>query len=713
MTTLKGAPGAADKSAVQRLAELAAGSVARPPIKPLYQSMLALVTLFCLLLPLIYFAFAGGIVWLLWHYYSDVLPALDKARGIGLLLVWLVPGFVGLVLLCFMLKPLFAPRAKMPQAERLDPHEDVEFFAAVQALCAAIRVRPPSAILLGYDVNAWVQFEHGWRGLFSGRRQLSIGLPLVTGLSARQLAGVLAHEFGHFAQGTGMRCSFIINSVNRWLESRAYHPDEWDERLQRWRENNGDIYTLLVTGMASLCLWLTRLLMRALFQLSFRASRRLSQEMEFDADRYEALVAGSDCFRTTALQLRALAQAFREADQRNALAWREGKLAADFPAAVHARLQHLDAAALRGLAEDIQNDDHTRYWDSHPADQARIANAEQLAAPGMYHDSRPASSLFADFRRLSARVTERYYRDMQLDYSPAQLVAVDDVLSLNQLPAAVAASWKRYANGMLGDMPLLDPAAAERVAWRDLGWQACVDQLRQCAPETVAVWPRLEQRSIRRRDLALWVALLDKDIPFRMPSGAEPDGIALRNEYAQTQAQDHPDLRLLDRTLGLFARRLRHAIDSLSGGERDDAERHWRLLQGMQGLATTMQVQAEQREVIQSFVDNADDDRQVVAAAHALASHHRQQFQSWLEKAGRIQVNATGSLAQQLLARCPRLAGMGADDIGHARALAPLQDAFLHLYRSELAELAVLADAAEGRAGIRPIRLWQPAAEPA
>lgn len=695
------------------LAGITAGSVARPRIKPLYQLLLGLVTLFCVLVPLIYVALAASVVWGLWRYYTVVAPAIENARGIGLLLAWVVPGFVGLVLLAFMLKPLFAPRAKAPPPEKLDPQAEAEFFAAVNALCAAIRVRPPSAILIGYDVNAWVQFEHGWRGLFTGRRLLSIGLPLVTGLSARQLAGVLAHEFGHFAQGTGMRCSFIINGVNRWLESRAYHPDEWDERLQRWREQNGDAYTLIITGMASLCLWLTRLLMRGLFQLSFRASRRLSQEMEFDADRYEALVAGSDCFRTTALQLRALGRAFREADDRNALAWREGKLAADFPAAVHARLQHLDAATLRALAEDLEHDDHTRYWDSHPADHARIVNAEALAAPGIYHDARPATSLFADFRGLSARVTERYYRDMGLDYTPQQLMAADDVLAINQLPAAVAATWKRYSNGMFADAPLLDPDAATRDACGALGWQACVDQLRQCAPETTTAWARLQQRAGRHRELALWVALLDKDIAFRLPSGAEPDGIALRGEYAQTRPADSAELRVVERTLALFARRLRHGIDAMTGSDRAAGEGHWLLLRALHALGAKQVELAEQREVIASLARHADGDRQIQDAAYALAAHHRQACQTWWEKAEAVAVDERQNLAGALKARCPRLLQQGADDIGYAQALAPLEDAFLHLYRMCLAELAMLADAAERGAGIRPIRLWQPVAETA
>lgn len=703
-------------SPASRLAALAGTALPRPPVKPLYQLSLLLVTLFCVLVPVIYFALVLGVSWLLLHYYTAVAPGLGQVRGIALLLAWVVPGFVGGVVLAFMLKPLFAPRPKAPPPLLLDPEQEREFVTAVHALCGVIGVRPPSSILLGNDVNAWVQFDDGWRGWLGGRRRLSIGLPLVVGMSARQLVGVLAHEFGHFAQGTGMRCAYLINSVNRWLESRAYHPDAWDERLRHWRAESQDLYTVLITGTASVCLRLVRLLMRGLFQLSFRASQRLSQEMEFDADRYEALVAGSSCFRTTALQLRGLAHAFHDADQRNALAWREGKLAADLPAAVHARLQALEPASWRVLAEALEQDAETRYWDSHPADHARIANAEALAAPGLFLDERPAAQLFADFPALSRQVTERYYRDMGLEYSPQQLVDAGSMLVINQLAPEAEAIWKRYSNGLVGEQPLLDPAAATRLPWRALGWQETVDQLRQCSPEVVLAWPRLQRRAQRRRELVLWVALLDHDIGFRLPSGAEPDGIALRTEYGQVTAADTPDLRIVDNALALFARRLAHAVEALPGQMQAAAHRYLALLQALAALWPEQTALADQREVIASLAGNADGEGGILDAARQRARQHRQAMELWLERAQQVEVEVEGAgqnLAQLLLARCPRASRADADDIAYAQALAPLEDALAHLYRTSLAELSVLAEGAEREAGIRPIRLWQPTAEPA
>jgi hypothetical protein len=67
--------------------------------------------------------------------------------------------------------------------------------------------------------------------MFGNDLVLTIGMPLVAGMSLRQFAGVLAHEFGHFSQGAGMRLSFIIRSINLWFMRVVYERDDWDERL--------------------------------------------------------------------------------------------------------------------------------------------------------------------------------------------------------------------------------------------------------------------------------------------------------------------------------------------------------------------------------------------------------------------------------------------------------------------------------------------------
>ena len=91
--------------------------------------------------------------------------------------------------------------------------------------------------------------------------------------------------------------------------------------------------------------------MGLLFHVSFRLSRYMSRQMEFDADRYEALLAGSDTFRHTARSLRALNHAFVEVNRANIEAWQEQRLLRNLPEAVAIHSRGYDAVRLAKIEE--------------------------------------------------------------------------------------------------------------------------------------------------------------------------------------------------------------------------------------------------------------------------------------------------------------------------------------------------------------------------
>lgn len=700
---------ASPASAVGRLA---ARSIPRPPSQPLYLASLWAVTFLCALMPLLYLGLIGGIAWLEYVHYTQWLP-LEGRRSVMLhLAAWTLPGFVGAVLMAFLLKPLVAPRRKPPQSLRLAPGAEPDLTVVVNGLCAAIGIRPPVAIEISHEANAWVQFEHGLSGMLRGRKVLTIGLPLVAGMNVRQFVGVLAHEFGHFAQGGGMRSAFFINRVNQWLYSRGYQDDEWDDRLEDWEEPGGWIG--FVALVAQLSLAVTRTLMRAMFQLSFRSSRRLSQEMEFDADRYEAMVAGSACFRETALRLRAIALAVNQAGTLNRAAWREGKLVADLPAAAVARLGRWEASDWEHVALELQGADETHYWDSHPADQARIANAEALRAPGLVLDERPATLLFADFPALSRRVTGHYYGESGLEFGPRNLIEVEQLLGLNRLNGTLAATWKRYSNDMLGDVPLLSPKDAELLAVSKLDWQETVDELRRLSPDASGLWQRLARLRERGAAAMVWVTLIDLDMDFEMPDGTEPDAVRLRTEHAAGAARDTPDHRLADRILALFARRLQHALHAASGDESTAMASRLQLLQTLHDRSPRLLALAQTRQaLLRLHAGTPAANQRLRQWTQERALQYRGDTQQLLELCDATVLASGESLGKTLRNRCGHLSTAGDDPLRFLQVTAPLEDAFLHLYRTTLAELAEAADRAESAAGIRPIRLVNFAPRPA
>ena len=612
------------------------------------------------------------------------------------------------MLVLFLLKPFFAPRAKQADPVAL-PESEAAFAEAVHALCRAVGVAPPQRIFLTHAANAWVQFSPGPAGLVGGARTLTIGLPLVAGMSARQLVGVLAHEFGHFAQRGGMRAAHLIHYVNRWLESRAYHHDAWDDRLQRWSDDeDGDGGNLLQLAcvVTMFCLGITRLFLRGLFQLSFRMSRRLSQEMEFDADRYEVVVAGSDSFAATALRLRALSQAMHEVEAANAKAWRAGQLVADLPAAAALRMAQWRAEQWQAVERTLENDDETRYWDSHPADQARIANAMAQPAAGLFVDERPAASLFADFPALCRQVTGHYYAAMDLEFGARNLVEPAQLLGLGQLPKELATAWKHYANDMLGMVPLIDPGEGLLQPAAGFDWQGCVDELRRLGPDAANLWPRLDRARARASELELWGRLIDMDVEFTMPDGADPDPGALRQQLGDCRNPASADRKLAARILALFARRLHLAADALDGRRSRVRAQGWPCCRpctmpgpGSSVCALTVRVCLR----VQSGM--AREATGLRARVHAMAEQYRTDFEALLETLDAVALEEGDSLGRHLRSRCGRMSSAGHDPFAFIEFTAPVEDAFLERYASARAELAVLALEAERAQGIRPIRL--------
>ena len=60
---------------------------------------------------------------------------------------------------------------------------------------------------------------------------LTIGLPLAAGLTIQEFAGVLAHEFGHFAQGAGMKLTYLIRATSAWFAREGLLPEAIDHAL--------------------------------------------------------------------------------------------------------------------------------------------------------------------------------------------------------------------------------------------------------------------------------------------------------------------------------------------------------------------------------------------------------------------------------------------------------------------------------------------------
>lgn len=425
-----------------------------PPQKPtlFYRLGIVLVAIMMVLLPVLYMSLIGAVGWLLFQHATNWGPAMlsgshrsgGRRQVGGLLVLYLGPLVAGGILLVFMLKPLLAARPPARRTRVLDPDAEPLLFEFVARICQQVGAPFPKQIEVDCEVNASASFRRGWISLLGNDLVLTIGAPLVAGLSLRQFAGVLAHEFGHFAQGAGMRMTYVIRSVNAWFARVVYERDAWDEQLVRWSESAPIRELQVVIWLARFFVWVTRGILWVLMSVGHAISCFMLRQMEFDADRFEAWLAGSKVFGETMQRVELLSIAWRGVivDLQNSFS--EGQLADDTSELLLANVQQIPPEMVLNFQASSATQ-QTGWFDTHPASRDRIASAEREQAPGVFQVDGQSAELFSDFPSLSREVTVEFYRESLEDrFRPEGLVPVAHLLSRQQAETEGRAAFDRY-----------------------------------------------------------------------------------------------------------------------------------------------------------------------------------------------------------------------------------------------------------------------------
>ena len=424
------------------------------PVVASYRIGIALTSLLMIMLPLIYLAMIFAVGWLVYYHaanHSGMISSASQSTSgrnsgraaIFALLAYLTPMIAGVVLILFMLKPLFSKPAKDSGRRTLKPEEDPLLFEFVDRICKAVGSPRPRRIDIDCNINASASFGRGLLSMVGNDLVLTIGMPLVAGLTMRQFAGVLAHEFGHFAQGAGMRLSYLIRSISLWFTRVVYERDAWDDRLAEW-SHSIDIRIGWVLYLTRLCVWLTRKVLWVLMMAGHLISGYLLRQMEFDADRHEARLAGSRTFATTARQLAVLNVAYRGAINDLGGFYSEGRLGDNLPKLILLNADQLPEAVHTKIDVMIL-ESKTGLLDTHPADTERMASAALENTEGIFQLRLPASHLFRRFDFLSRAVTWDYYKEIfGNELKKSDIHPVDELMERLKVQQAAWKALRRF-----------------------------------------------------------------------------------------------------------------------------------------------------------------------------------------------------------------------------------------------------------------------------
>jgi len=385
------------------------GEIPRHRCGVLYRLTLLLVTIGMVLLPLLYLLLITTVAVLAcavvaYLFLAEDVPGKVRVYG-GLLTV-----FVGPTIVLFLVKPLFAPRARRPRPFSLARSDQPRLFGFVDQLCELVGAPRPSRIDLDLQANASASFQRGLSSLVSRRLVLTLGLPLAGALTAREFGGVLAHEFGHFSQGAGMRLTYVIRSINRWFGLVVLERDGWDIGLESAAREATGWQAKLIMSAALAGVAAAREVLSVLMHVGHAISCLALRQMEYDADSYEVQVAGAPAFESTARKLTLLGFASQGAVQFLAQSLQQSQLIDDLPTLTLELCCRIPEEVCTGILDQAFSS-RTGFFDTHPSLQDRLAAARRIEGAGVLQDDRPASLLFQDMASLCSAVTNRFYEE--------------------------------------------------------------------------------------------------------------------------------------------------------------------------------------------------------------------------------------------------------------------------------------------------------------
>lgn len=402
-----------------------------------YRVALLLVSTVMLILPSIYLALVAGVAALLWRFATRGIDWVQSIAGgdaksdvlIGCYLLGLfVVGFV----LLFLVKPLFSRPGRRTQRLALNPAAEPLLFAMVHMVADVVGAPRPARIEVDCKLNASAGFRGDRLGLGGRDFVLTLGLPLVAAFDARTLAGVVAHELGHFKQGWGLRASLVVRRVNSWLWRVAFERDVLDEMVAEYAQTETWGVGQILLAFARTGVWLSRAVLRVLVHAGHAVSCLLLRQLERDADRCQIAVAGSDHFEHAIRRIDVLNEAGQDFYRQLRVRWETDRRLPD------------DAPSCIAMAESAVTEDRRdriieaalartpAMFDSHPTRRERLEQARQAAAPGLFHLDLPASALFANFDTLARQATVLHYEEdlglprQQIEFIPAHCFAPAD-----------------------------------------------------------------------------------------------------------------------------------------------------------------------------------------------------------------------------------------------------------------------------------------------
>lgn len=366
-----------------------------------YRFALLLTSMALCVLMLAYLACIAGAGFGVYCYATTILPTGFHVPGRAGGLLLMMHGAVvlsGGMLVFSMIAPIFTRSEKDDFGVTVTPSEAPVLHSFVAKLAETVGSPKPVEIRLILSPNAVASYRGGLWGLLSKQLVLTMGTPLLAGMTTQQIAGVIAHELGHFSQGGGMLLNRFVMMMTRWFAQAAFSQENLSGTMA-----DGDGDDNVITAILRFIFWIVHALGSLVFWgfafVGLALSMFVSRRQEYDADRYEAEMTGSDAFFGSSRRLIELALGHATIMQRG---W--GAVIATLEE--HDGVENLTSEVV--VAADIASENSapiveaalqapTGWFDSHPGMRDRVKAVRQRPQPGIFAVKLPGYALYPKF----------------------------------------------------------------------------------------------------------------------------------------------------------------------------------------------------------------------------------------------------------------------------------------------------------------------------
>ncbi|MFI9426295.1 M48 family metalloprotease [Streptomyces achromogenes] len=337
---------------------------------------------------------------------------------------------------------LRTPKGEDPPGLPVTDADEPRLWALVRELAAAAGTGAPDRILLTGEVNASVSEEPRLLGLLPGPRRLTLGVPLLIGLTEAQLRSVLAHEYGHFTGGDTrlsalvvrgrVQIGRVIGQFHAKADGKVAADRARQERASAKRVAKGrKAKEIDTTGVGATYRTMARIY-TAYGKLYLRASLSTARGQEYAADLTAARIAGRDATASALREIPALSashdfylDSYATLGLQARLLPPRGEFFGGFGRLLAAR--EPEPAKRRAELPEMP----VGPYDSHPPIADRVRRIEALPADGRADEARGAAlTLLTDPERT--------------------LGALEDAVLLDELLACPrAAGWEELLNASM------------------------------------------------------------------------------------------------------------------------------------------------------------------------------------------------------------------------------------------------------------------------